>query len=238
MVRAGRLPTRLKLDTFIYLSSHSHSNASADFEPQLLEAALASSADSMGSIAAAKESITPRNCLKQQHGSVRIRLDSDIEPFFVFCDQKTRGGGWTVVANRYDGSEAFNRSWSDYKIGFGPLTGEFFVGLEKLYQISTTDDNELLVEMKNAKHDSRSAIYDHFGIGSEVEQYRLKVLGNYQGDAGDALRQHIDKKFSTYDKKSDESETNCAVEQSGAFWHGNSCNLRWVHYTRFHSNRL
>lgn len=204
-------------------------------EPQLLDAALAASADSLP---AAKASITPRNCLKQEHGSMRIRLDSHIEPFFVFCDQKTRGGGWTVVANRYDGSEIFNRTWSDYKIGFGSLTGEFFMGLEKLYQITTTSDNELLVEMKNAKHDYRSAIYDHFGIGSEEEQYRLKVLGKYQGDAGDALRQHIDKKFSTYDKGSDESQTNCAVQQSGAFWYGNSCNLRWVHCNRFHSNRL
>lgn len=226
----------MKLDTLIHHSPHSLSNASADLEPQLLDAALAASVDGLGSPSTAKESITPRNCLKQQHGSVRIRLDSDIEPFFVFCDQKTRGGGWTVVTNRYDGSENFNRTWSDYKIGFGPLEGEFFMGLEKLYQITTSSDNELLVEMKNAKQEFRSAVYDHFGIGSEVEQYRLKVLGKYQGDAGDALRQHIDKKFSTYDKKSDESETNCAVQQSGAFWYGNSCNLRWVLCIRFHSS--
>ncbi|XP_060663937.1 LOW QUALITY PROTEIN: microfibril-associated glycoprotein 4 [Drosophila nasuta] len=171
------------------------------------------------------EPSTPLNCLKQQHGVVRIRPRANIDPFFVFCDQKTRGGGWTVVVNRFDGSEDFNRKWADYKIGFGPLTAEFFLGLEKLHQISSSEDCELLVQLENRKQEPRYAIYDHFSIGGESEQYRLNVLGKYQGDASDAMRQHTGKKFSTFDKDNDESESNCAVAQSAAFWYGNSCTL-------------
>ncbi|KAH8420023.1 hypothetical protein KR009_005021 [Drosophila setifemur] len=183
-------------------------------EPQLLATGGASVAP-----------ITPANCLKQHHGMTRIRPRANVEPFFVFCDQKERGGGWTMVANRYDGNEDFNRKWADYKIGFGLPTSEFFMGLDKLHQITSSDNYELLVELQNRKQEPRYALYDHFSIGSESEQYRLNVLGKYQGDAADALRQHTGKKFSTQDQDNDESESNCAAAQSGAFWYGSSCNL-------------
>ncbi|KAH8387536.1 hypothetical protein KR093_007695 [Drosophila rubida] len=197
--------------------------------PRTLAAAAAPTAavvaSNVGLEVLASEPSTPLNCLKQQHGVVRIRPRANLDPFFVFCDQKTRGGGWTVVANRFDGSEDFNRKWADYKIGFGPLTAEFFIGLEKLHQISSSADYELLVQLENRKQEPRYAIYDHFSIGAESEQYRLNVLGKYQGDASDALRQHTGKKFTTFDKDNDESEANCAAAQSAAFWYGSSCTL-------------
>ncbi|EDW00524.1 fibrinogen C domain-containing protein 1 [Drosophila grimshawi] len=171
------------------------------------------------------ESRTEHNCHKQQHGVVLIRLRANTDSFFVVCDQKTHGGGWIVVAHRVDGSEDFNRKWADYKIGFGPLTNEFFIGLERLYQICTNEVCELLVEMENRNQDRRYALYDRFGIGSESEQYRLNVLGKYQGDATDALREHVGKKFSTQDKDNDESDDNCAAAQSAAFWYGSVCTL-------------
>ncbi|XP_044316962.1 microfibril-associated glycoprotein 4 isoform X2 [Drosophila rhopaloa] len=185
-----------------------------DIDPQLLAA-----------VGAPVAPTTPVNCVKQQHGVVLIRPSLNVEPFFVFCDQKVRGGGWTKVVNRNDGKEDFSRKWADYKIGFGPLTTEFFIGLDKLHQITSSDNYELLVELQNRKQELRYALYDHFSIGSESEQYRLNVLGKYQGDAADALRQHTGKKFSTQDRDNDESEQNCAALQSGAFWYGSSCNL-------------
>ncbi|KAH8301034.1 hypothetical protein KR044_011941 [Drosophila immigrans] len=197
--------------------------------PRTLTAAVSSSAlnipGKVGLEVLASEPSTPHNCLKQQHGVVRIRPRANLDPFFVFCDQKTRGGGWTVVVNRYDGSEDFNRKWADYKIGFGPLTAEFFIGLEKMHQISNSEDYELLVQLENRKQEPRYALYDHFSIGTQSEQYRLNVLGKYQGDASDALRQHAGKKFTTFDKDNDESEANCAVAQSAAFWYGSLCTL-------------
>ncbi|XP_033239342.1 microfibril-associated glycoprotein 4 isoform X1 [Drosophila pseudoobscura] len=168
---------------------------------------------------------TPSNCLKQQGGVVRIQTRANVEPFFVFCENNVSGGGWTMVVNRYDGSEDFNRKWADYKIGFGSITTEFFIGLDKLHQILSSDNYELLVQLQNRKQELRYALYDRFGIGSESEQYHLSVLGKYKGDAADALRQHEGKKFSTQDRDNDESEANCAAAQSAAFWYGSSCNL-------------
>lgn len=34
----------------------------------------------------------------------------------VFCDMKTRGGGWTVFQHRRNGSLDFYRGWRDYKL--------------------------------------------------------------------------------------------------------------------------
>lgn len=200
-----------------------------DVNPRLMTAAvvpsIANVQSEVGLEVTAIDPSTPHNCLKQQHGVVRIRPRANTEPFFVFCDQKTRGGGWTVVANRFDGTEDFNRKWVDYKIGFGPLTSEFFMGLEKLHQISSSEDYELLMQLENRKQELRYALYDHFSVGGESEQYRLNVLGKYQGDASDALREHTGKKFTTFDKDNDESKNNCAVAQSAAFWYTSSCTL-------------
>lgn len=55
------------------------------------------------------------------------------------------------------------------------------------------------------------AYYTAFSVGSESEGYNLKVLGGYNGDAGDSLIYHGGSKFSTKDMDQDEwMEGNCA----------------------------
>ncbi|KAH8420024.1 hypothetical protein KR009_005020 [Drosophila setifemur] len=178
---------------------------------------------------------TPRNCYNQTHGQVRIRIAPDLDPFYVFCDQEVRDGGWLVVAYRYDGSEEFNRDWLNYKTGFGALDKEFFIGLEKLHRLTSSEDQELLIIMRKDREE-RFALYNQFGIGSEAEKYPLYVLGAYTGDAQDSLRYHAGKKFTTYDQDNDDNGQNCARIHAGAWWYGRECfqsNLFGTYQSKF-----
>ncbi|TDG39788.1 hypothetical protein AWZ03_013789 [Drosophila navojoa] len=165
---------------------------------------------------------TPRNCIGQKHGLVRIRISPDMEPFYVNCDQEKHDGGWLVIAYRFDGSEDFYREWDTYKTGFGSLNSEFFIGLDKLYRLTHSDTHELLIIMRNEEGEY-FANYDQFSIGSEAEKYFLYVLGSYKGNAGNALQHHAGKKFTTYDQDNDDNGQNCAPIHMGAWWYGRTC---------------
>lgn len=48
--------------------------------------------------------------------------------FNVFCDMQTEGGGWTIIERRTGGDIDFYRGWDFYKMGFGRITGDHFLG--------------------------------------------------------------------------------------------------------------
>ncbi|XP_062551422.1 microfibril-associated glycoprotein 4-like [Armigeres subalbatus] len=145
-------------------------------------------------------------------------------PFEGYCEQDKFGGGWLVIQRRFDGSVDFFRNWTEYKNGFGRIDGEFWLGLEQMHRLTKDKNHVLLVELEAYDGDSAYAMYDGFEIGTESELYELKVLGSYNGTAGDSLTHHQGEPFSTYDNDNDISFSNCAAQFHGAWWYRN-CHL-------------
>ncbi|XP_016962240.1 angiopoietin-related protein 1-like [Drosophila biarmipes] len=139
--------------------------------------------------------------------------------------------GWMLIQKRFDGSTDFNRSWTEYKNGFGDIGGEFFIGLEKLHLITDAKQCELFIAVRGAKGPGGHARYDNFKVGSEKEAYALKTIGNYSGTAGDALIYHEKMKFTTYDRHNDFSKGNCAISHNSGWWFKqcstSSLNAKW-----------
>lgn len=83
----------------------------------------------------------PGSCRKIQEarnvsGIYHIYPEYASKPFMVICDMELRGGGWTYILNRYEGSQDFYLNWDEYKQGFGNLAGEFWLGLEHIYEMT------------------------------------------------------------------------------------------------------
>ena len=100
--------------------------------------------------------------------------------FEVFCDQKTAGGGWTVFQKRRDGSVDFFRAWDDYKRGFGNLSGEFWLGLDKIHRLTVSGGYKLRVDLEDIHGKTAFAEYSSFSVTNETAKYQLN-LGNYSG---------------------------------------------------------
>lgn len=108
--------------------------------------------------------------------------------------------------------------------GFGDPRKEFWLGLDKLHNLTTGSPTryEVRVDLQTA-NESAYAVYDLFQVASSKERYKLTV-GKYRGTAGDALTYHNGWKFTTFDRDNDIALSNCALTHHGGWWYKN-CHL-------------
>ena len=117
----------------------------------------------------------PPGCLQSTHADGH-------RAFRVRCDMETTpGSGWTIFRRRVDGSEDFYRNWNDYQTGFGNLSGEFWLGLDKIHRLSASGQNVLRVDLESFENETAYAVYESFSVGNGVAAYILNV-GDYSGN--------------------------------------------------------
>ena len=63
--------------------------------------------------------------------------------------------------------EDFFRNWTAYKVGFGDSNREFWLGNEKIHQLTSSGNTELRVELE--AHDGRTA-------WAEYNSFRFSVI--------------------------------------------------------------
>jgi len=137
--------------------------------------------------------------------------------------------GWIIIHQCNPISNiSFNRTWSEYRDGFGNVSLNYWFGNEKIHQLTTASTWKLRVEVQS--YDTRkwySAEFDTFRVADEANLYKLNVAG-YLGDGGDAFNVVPDPNwitngmnFSTYDNDNDRNSVNCALTNGG--WWLNIC---------------
>ncbi|XP_029902196.1 fibrinogen-like 2a [Myripristis murdjan] len=173
--------------------------------------------------------LAPRDCSDynalegRKNGVYRVTPDPRNGTFEVFCDMESFGGGWTVIQQRLNGSISFNRTWAEYKKGFGNLRGEFWLGNDHIHLLTKAKDMILRIELEDFEGVREYAKYDHFYVANEFLRYRLSVSG-YSGTAGNAISfskqfNHDQKFFTTPDRDNDMYPSgNCGAYYSSGWW--------------------
>ncbi|XP_063164145.1 fibroleukin [Candoia aspera] len=158
----------------------------------------------------------------RRNGIYKITPDPRNSSFDVYCDMESFGGGWTVFQMRQDGSVSFNRTWEEYKNGFGNGK-EFWLGNDKIHLLTKSKEMQLRIELEDFNGAREYAKYDQFYVANEYLKYRL-TIGSFSGTAGDALHfnkyyNHDQKFFTTPDRDNDRYLSgNCGAYYSSGWW--------------------
>jgi len=127
-----------------------------------------------------------------------------------------------MIQQHYDETTFFNRTWNEFKFGFGDVTGNYWIGNDRLNELTWFGEYKLRVELE-AKNNSQRywAEYSTFRVDDESTNYTLHI-GGYNDTAGDSMAYVDGMKFTTHDRDNDFNSTgNCAVQFGGGFWYRN-----------------
>ncbi|KAF7201981.1 fibrinogen-like protein 1-like protein [Nothobranchius furzeri] len=182
--------------------------------------------------------VVPRDCyemLMASSGQARdgvYLIRPHHTPIVTYCAMQE--GGWTVLQHiTVNSSVNFDRTWDEYKSGFGDVTGDHWLGNEYLHQLTRGPAHyKLGVKLVDQDAATKLGEYDPFLVEDESAAYRLR-LGLFQGTAQDALTLdtenylHDNQKFTTKDRDNDNYFQNCAKLEfqgvAGGGWWYDAC---------------
>jgi len=153
--------------------------------------------------------------------SVTVRIVADCVP--------------VLIQQNVDGSNFFNRSWAEFKVGFNDSSGNYWLGNDLLHQLTKRDRYKVRWDVQALNLSWYYEEYNTFAVQSEANNYRLQVSG-FSGNAGDGLSYHDGMMFTTYDRDNDRSTSssyrgNCALKHGGGFWF-NDCSWASINSVR------
>lgn len=150
--------------------------------------------------------------------------------YVVFCDMCIDDGdGWIIIQRRENDELAFHmKNWEEYKMGFGDYGGNYWIGLEKIHELTSTGQHELYIAFSDGLFEEKYAVYEDFSVDGEGNGYKLSVssisTSRSSDNLQDSLSDHNNQKFSTFDRDNDSLDTdNCAYHSStyyGGWWFG------------------
>jgi len=121
---------------------------------------------------------------------------------------------------------SFNRTWAEFKAGFGNQTGNYWIGNDALYQLTKGGRYKMRFDLQSRNNSLWYwAEYSTFIVGNESTGYMLKI-GGYSGNVTtDAASTQNGMSFTTFDRDNDAyAGANCAEVFGGGFWY-NGCGI-------------
>lgn len=167
-------------------------------------------------------SATPREILDKENILQIFQMtkkDRALSKVKALLSNLLPGTGWTVIQQRIDGKENFNRTWTEYQNGFGSLDGDFFLGLEKIHSLTSALQHELYIHMVYENETIEYAHYDNFTVSNKEDYYKL-YLANFTGNVKYDYLSNMTAKEDFYTFDNDTPTTNCASQNGGGFWYG------------------
>jgi len=139
----------------------------------------------------------------------------------MFLARISAGYGPILVQQKVDGSAFFGRTWDEFKVGFGDVSGNYWLGNDAIHNLTQYGKYRLRVELQS--NDTLQwfwAEYSTFVVADETALYELQV-GGFSGNVSvDALGRQSGMKFTTTDRDNDATVfTNCATFAGGGFWY-------------------
>ena len=124
---------------------------------------------------------------------------------------------WNDLAGSSSGF--FQRSWSEYQQGFGSPMALYWIGLDRLHNV-TRGNCQARFELQATGGTWHYAQYSSFSVGDSSTNYTL-TIGGWSGDTGyDAMAWCNGRQFTTYDADNDgRVGGNCAIINGGGFWY-------------------
>ncbi|XP_050406047.1 ryncolin-4-like [Patella vulgata] len=135
------------------------------------------------------------------------------------------GGGRTIFQRHKVSSFYFNRTWQEYKDGFGSLSSDHWLGLDKLYYLTNSHVFTAIFYMKLANSSFYQHYYREFVVMNETNNYQMTfalAVPHTITPLGDSLTAVKNQYFSTYDNDNDNSSRNCALDMRSGWWY-NDC---------------
>ncbi|XP_032876573.1 angiopoietin-2 [Amblyraja radiata] len=170
---------------------------------------------------------------RTKNGIYTIYVPNNRQPLKAFCEMKIRGGGWTVIQRRQDGKANFQRTWKEYKTGFGDPAEEHWLGNEVIYQMTKQKNYALRIQLRDWEANEAFSLYNQFYLDSEAQKYKIHLKG-YSGTAGKISSfSQLGNYFSTKDSDNDKCLCKCSQMASGGWWF-DACgpsNLNGLYYS-------
>ncbi|XP_040822720.1 angiopoietin-2 isoform X5 [Ochotona curzoniae] len=179
---------------------------------------------SKNSLGTKEEQVTFRDCADvfrsglTTSGVYTLTFPNSTEETKAYCDMETGGGGWTTIQRREDGSVDFQRTWKEYKMGFGNPSGEHWLGNEFVSQLTNQQRYVLKIHLKDWEGNEAYSLYEHFYLSSEEFKYRIHLKG-LTGTAGKISSiSQPGNDFSTKDADNDKCICKCSQMLTGGWW--------------------